>query len=60
MTKGGEKTANAHDERGVVVATEGERVLLLADADGGHHAACGAFFAEAEEEIAAARGAKSR
>ena len=36
----------------------GERVLL-ADADRGHHAACGAFFAEAEKEIAAARGAKS-
>ena len=36
----------------------GERVLL-ADADGGHHATCGALFAEAEKEIAAARGAES-
>src|ERR1700722_11749185 len=32
--------------------------ILSANADGGHHAARGAFFAEAEEEIAAARRAQ--
>ena len=41
------------------MATEGERVLLLANADGGHHAACGAFSTEAEKEIAAARRAQA-
>ena len=37
----------------------GERVLLLANADGCHHAAFGALFTEAEKEVAAARCAKS-